>query len=178
MNWKLKNYLFPKKYLLGLFIVQILALNLPIIQREMTIASGELHSFQTVPIDPRDLFRGRYVILNFKENEREFDFSCQNSDYFERQKEKIYVEVVKNGEFSELKNISHRPEFAQYLTIKDYYCYNNKLTLRLPFERYYANEYEAPKLEQEVRNAKLNVWINKGNYAIKDLEPLPEIKSE
>lgn len=175
MNWKLKNYLFPKKYLLGLFIVQILALNLPIIQREMTIASGELHSFKTIPIDPRDLFRGRYVILNFSENERKLPMECPRYD---SRPKKLYVEVVKNGEFSELKNIGFAPTFQQYITVKEYYCYDNAVSVRLPFERYYANEYEAPRLEQEVKNAKLNVWINKGNYAIKDLEPLPEIKSE
>jgi uncharacterized membrane-anchored protein len=55
-----------KQLLIGLAIVfQIGVVAIMAISRELILANGASYSFQTAPIDPRDIFRGDYVRLNY-----------------------------------------------------------------------------------------------------------------
>ena len=39
-----------------------------LVSRERVLAEGEPHRFECAPVDPVDVFRGRYVALGFTEN--------------------------------------------------------------------------------------------------------------
>ena len=55
------------KYIIGLFLclfaVQIAVPVYMIVNREKTLVLGKQFKFHTVPVDPYDAFRGRYVAL-------------------------------------------------------------------------------------------------------------------
>ncbi len=55
-----------KTLLIGLAVAfQVLAVAAMAISREWILATGESYTFQTAPVDPRDIFRGDYVRLDY-----------------------------------------------------------------------------------------------------------------
>lgn len=61
------------RMMLGIFIVvcvaQLLAPVSMIYTHETTLASGKMFKFKTAPVDPADVFRGKYVALRFEDQE-------------------------------------------------------------------------------------------------------------
>jgi len=61
-----------RNWLIILFAVMVLAqLAVPfkmIFDREKVLSEGNTFKFKTAPIDPSDPFRGKYITLNFVEN--------------------------------------------------------------------------------------------------------------
>ncbi len=51
-----------------LVIVQWLVPGQLIWKKEKVLAEGVTYKFQSAPVDPNDPFRGKYIVLNFKEN--------------------------------------------------------------------------------------------------------------
>lgn len=74
--------------LLGTIAFQILVLGSMIVQSAWTLAVGESILLRVVPVDPRDIFRGDYVILGYDftrmrpEGERQWDQSHVGREIF------------------------------------------------------------------------------------------------
>ncbi len=147
-----------------------------IARREATLRKGAAYKFRTRPVDPYDAFRGRYVALGFESNEG----TATNAQKFSRgQTVYVGVTVGTNG-FAELSTVSPtRPREGDYLRTKVHYprVKDGRVRVRLPFDRFYMNEDDAPQAEiqyaragrSEKRSAYALVRLRSGMAVIEDL---------
>lgn len=140
-----------KNILITLFLLVVAAqLFVPlqmIYNQEDIINTGKLVKFQCEPIDPNDPFRGKYITLNFKENEikvKNLKEWNSNETIFAK------IEMSKNG-FAKIKSISKSAptDNSIYLKLKVNYLadHENKIYLDFPFNRFYMNENKAKNAE-------------------------------
>lgn len=162
-------------FLLGLAVaLQLAAPASMILRRERVLAHGQAFKFRTAPVDPYDAFRGRYVALGF--DQRSVD-APPGHDFARGQTVHAVLAVDAEGfaDFAEIRR--DRPETEPYLTVKIQYVSGNQIQLRLPFDRFYMDEYEAPAAERAYRqnsvrsnrNAYIQARIAKGFGVIEDL---------
>lgn len=144
------------KFFLGVFFVaafvQVAVPVSMIVRREVTLNTGRQYKFKTAPVDPHDAFRGQYVALSLKQRE----VAVKNrGDFFRNQKVYAVIEEDKDG-FASFKEILRtRPAGDNYIKARVLYPWygdkEHKITLELPFDRYYMDENEAPKAELAYR---------------------------
>ena len=163
-----------------------------IIKYHSIFLTGTMYKIKCEPVDPLDLFRGRYVTLNFNED----SFSCvyntpialveeriaehkksRNTGYVRfpyYTEENLYVSMTKDEEgFLKIDSYSEtKPEHSNYLclSISRYDIETNKIKFNVPFDRTYMNEKYAPEAERILRwnsneNAYVEVYIKNGEYS-------------
>jgi uncharacterized membrane-anchored protein len=144
-------------------------------RQELTLQDGEQFKFACEPVDPVDVFRGRYVALGFAQ--RSVDLPAEMSIL---PGERVYVRV-ENGEdgFARLSDPSTKePDGGAYLRARVLRpTGNGQLFLRLPFDRYYLEEEAAPQAEQlywehlgdDTRRAHVTVRLWNGHAALEEL---------
>lgn len=154
--------MFFKKYgKLALMFIALLTIVMQLVvptsialQYEKVLKEGKLYRFQVVPIDPADPFKGRYVRLRFAaQNGVKEDLRVFPTERLKRKKT-VYAVLEANE-----NNIAHVRELhleqpkdsVDYIKSKVDYAYGDKWSIRFPFNKYYANEYKAPKIEGVVR---------------------------
>lgn len=169
-----------KKIAFLIFILIVIAqLYVPlqmIFNQEDIIKTGTEFKFQTVPVDPYDPFRGKYITLFFKERE----ITVQKNIKW-RSGESVFATLTndKNG-FAKVSSISKiRPKNNEsYIKTKISLGYpNSKIIIDFPFDRFYMNENIAPnaeKIYQEFSVKKKNetyalVAVKNGEAVIKDV---------
>ena len=162
--------------LIAVGLVQLAVPGWMIFQQEQTLRLGKEYKFQTEPVDPYDLFRGRYVALRFKAAEFE-----AKGDMDLPANGQVYVALKTNAAgFAEVEQVSGRPlkgdNVFRARTLSGWR--SKKLLLKFPFERYYMEETLAPQAEAAYRaanrrNSKDQVWavvrIRHGNAALAGL---------
>ena len=141
-----------KKILLPVFILVALAqLYVPakmIFDREDILETGTDYKFHTAPIDPSDPFRGKYIILGYKDNVA----SIKNEkDWVEGETVYVFLETNQNG-FAKIASVSkEKPSKNQnFLKAKVSSVTSdgsNELTVYFPFDRFYMEESKAPEAE-------------------------------
>lgn len=137
-----------KKIILPIFILVALAqLYVPskmIFDREEILESGTDYKFSTAPIDPSDLFRGKYIILSYKDNV----VAVKNEKSWIAG-ETVYVSLVKDkAGFAKIASVSkEKPTKNQNFVKAEVSAVSsngtNKLTIYYPFDRYYMEESKA-----------------------------------
>lgn len=146
-----------KKILVPLFILTVLAqwyvpANM-ILDREKVLHTGREYKFRAAPIDPSDPFRGKYIVLQFRENR----FTVPNQESW-RPNEDIYVGLATDAEgFARIHSVSHKApdEGSDYVkaTVSHVVSGPEKsLILAYPFDRLYMEEskaYDAERLYQQ-----------------------------
>ncbi|TXK24677.1 GDYXXLXY domain-containing protein [Pontibacter qinzhouensis] len=148
---KLKNFLLP------VFILVCLAqLYIPVSMirnKEDILQNGKEFKFLTAPIDPYDPFRGKYVSLDFKEN----NFPVNNAEAWKRGCS-IYLHLKTDTQgFTTISGISpERPAATtDYIAGKVEYVSHhsgrNHVFFQLPFDRYYMEESKAYEAEVAYR---------------------------
>ena len=174
-----------KSWLLVLMLVQLAVLALPLLRDYWVRLRGQEFSFAVRPVDPRDPFRGRYVALGFNledEIKERKDLNCTVSWEEKRptlslngeHRRPLYVQLSRGADnLARLEAVGFdRPSGDNYLVIKDYYCFNGQISAStIPFNRYYANEWRAPEIEEKLQDSQLTVAIYRGNYSVRRLEP-------
>jgi len=161
-----------------LILVGLVQLAVPgwmIFEQEQTLRLGTEYKFQTEPVDPYDLFRGRYVALRFKAA----DVDYKGSDLLNVSK--VYVVIRNNADgFAEVERISSKPVSGDnvFLAINRSGWRSKTLCLEFPFDSYYMEETQAPQAEQAYRDAnrrdsKQQTWavvrLRNGKAALADL---------
>ena len=157
-----------------LIAVALLQLAVPswmIFEQEQTLRLGTEYKFQTEPVDPYDLFRGRYVALRFKAEQFGHEKEAELPD-----NAKVYVAVKTNAEgFAEVESVSLTPLSADNVFQATIQWGNH---LSFPFNRYYMEESRAPQAEDAYRaanrrNSKQQTWavvrVWHGKAALADL---------
>ena len=161
--------------LLGLAIAcQLAAPASMILKRERVLAHGQAFKFRTAPVDPYDAFRGRYVALGFDQR----SIAAPHGHDFARG-QTVHAVLAEDAEgFATVAGLRRdRPDAEPYLTTQIEYVAGNTVHLRLPFDRFYMDENEAPEAERVYRqnsvrsnrNAYVQVRIEKGFGVIEDL---------
>lgn len=114
---------------------------------ELALASGTEVTLRTVPVDPIDLFRGRYVTLRYEISEAAVEPGTRAGDT-------VYVALREDGERWVGDRASReRPDGDT--VIRGRYTGS---TIVYGIETYYADEDEAPRLEAEA-GAGLDVHV-------------------
>jgi uncharacterized membrane-anchored protein len=138
-------------------------------KREQTLRQGNVWKFRTAPVDPVDVFRGRYVALHFELETQEIS-PPQNSSY----SDKVFVTLKASAEgFAEIDQV-----FATKQAGDDFMeaqLNGNRITL--PFDKYWVTERDAPAAETAYQNlsrrgnqnAYVNVRVFRGDAAIEQL---------
>ena len=120
-----------------------------IVGEERILRDGRQLKLQTRPVDPADLFRGRYVALGFaiEQVPRELvrgEFGYADTAYLElREGANGFAEVVALHK--------ERPEGDLVLKTSVDLISDEALTVALPFNRYYMDENLAPEAEAAYR---------------------------
>lgn len=141
-----------KRITIALFLIMCLAQwFVPakmIYDSESIMRKGMQYRFKTLPVDPSDPFRGKYITLNFEAN----SISLPDSADW-KPGEKVYVSFTTDtAGFAKAEAIyREEPLVEHYLeTTVDYTTTNQpfRVFFKIPFSRYYLEESKASKAEQ------------------------------
>lgn len=149
---------------------------------QKVLKEGTVYRFKSIPVDPYDAFRGRYIILNIGSSVISVD---QAKEKFNRQ-QTVYlgIKVDENG-FANFENaFAEIPEGQDYVKTTVAHVSPNSITIRFPenMKQYFINEKLAPLAEKTYReltrnnrtqpdaiNAYLDVRILEGTVVIEEL---------
>lgn len=139
--------------------------------KEFTLQTGDEILLKTQPVDPRDLFRGDYVILRYDISTVSTDsLSYQGSDF--KEDDKVYVllniDEQKIGSLANIdKNKPHEGFFIEG-TVKS--VYNNRLNIEYGIESYFVPEGKGKEIERNLGKIYTKVAVDDfGNAVIKSL---------
>jgi uncharacterized membrane-anchored protein len=119
-----------------------------IMSHEETLRTGERFKFRTMPVDPYDAFRGRYVSLRIEQNALPVPSGAQ---WKNGQKVFALIDTDANG-YSKLGELcAVRPCGRQYLTVRVSQIYGRTAYFDAPFDRFYMEESLAPAAEKVYR---------------------------
>jgi len=113
-------------------------------KREHTLRQGSVWKFRTAPVDPVDVFRGRYVALQFEVETQQIS-PPENAGYSDT----VFVTLKQNADgFAEIDQVSAtKPAGDDFLTAE-----LSGKTISLPFDKYWVTERDAPAAETAYRN--------------------------
>ena len=144
-----------------------------VVKHEDTRRNGSAWRFQTAPVDPADPFRGRYVRLAFAAERSAVPMANSGLLYL-REGSRLYAELAPdaNGYAQMVRLHQQRPLTGEYLDVflrhmnfKEGADRNAPPAafVRLPFDRYYLPEAQAPEVERAYneasRKAQANTWV-------------------
>ena len=126
-----------KSALIILVIAQLSVPSWMIASQENILNKGTVFKFKTAPVDPYDIFRGRFVALSTDQR----TVLMKNSENIDRG-QIIYVTVVNNSDgFAQVKSgLLTKPSTGDYIKTKVTYKRGETVNFNLPFDRYYMNE--------------------------------------
>lgn len=144
--------------------------------RERTLREGEVFRFQTAPVDPYDAFRGRYVALSVGTSTVPWD----GGEHRRHRRDEAYVTlgVGPDGYATPLRASRTRPDEGAYVRANVWGGVGaTNVQVRLPIDRYYLPEDEAPAAERAYREhsratnrqAEVVVRVRKGDLVVEDL---------
>ncbi len=161
-------------------LVQIFAIGKVIYAKEKIISKGTVYKFDLQPVDPLDLFRGKYIDLRFSSTIVEIPAEdMEEGDY--RQRQIVFAELDTDSlGYARISKVQlSRPENASdYLEVEGR-KYDNKWHLSFPFDRFYMEEskaFPAEKLyqrsvrERNEMDAYALIAVRNGQAVIKDVE--------
>ena len=178
-----------KKLRLVIFIVLALAqISVPasmIWTRQQTLREGRLWKFRTAPVDPVDMFRGRYLTLRFTAEEFEAAEPLPSGD-------PLYVTLKEDADGFAIvdRASSTRISGDNALPVENYGFYDKKARIGFSFDQLWVNEADAPTAERaylaysrgEQANTYVTVRVRDGDAAIEELfiagKPLREFLRE
>lgn len=172
----MKKIVKSKKFrYLAAFIAMVVILLSMTIQPILTKSMGTEIMIKTKPLDPTDVFRGDYVILNYEINEIPDEKLGQdilayrsNKDeynpYEDLRGKNIYVTLKKNGDYYEVdKATLYKPKEGIYLKAKYYHSLflqnmSNKpsgIVVNYRLDNYYIPENTGKELEKKSSKGEL-----------------------
>ncbi len=113
---------------------------------QITLAQGSVYRFRTMPIDPLDPFRGRYIALDFEAARVKLRAGGHRFATGER----LYAPILvgEDGYARLGLPLPTPPVHGDYLPVRVEWIGDEEIGLRLPFDRYYLDESRARAVEQ------------------------------
>jgi len=163
---------------LQLFIVAAI-----IVFKASVIAGGTTVLFKVEPVDPRDIFRGDYMILSYE------DVSRLDRELFKSEKIKrgdnVYAELKQNGRFWEVARVISRKPDKGTLFMKGSISGSRSKSVLMTYqiENYFIPEGSGQNINLRDSNPYVEVAIDKeGNAVLKKLyiydEPFESMSRE
>ncbi len=144
-----------KAFIIIAVLLQILVLGYMAGEREHILRNGRLIYLRTAPIDPRDLFRGDYVRLNYDISNIPAHNLPRDNDAGVSKGEKVYVALQENSNgLYEFNHVSvTRPPDGIYLAGRSPYDYRHRqlghpLKLNYGIEAYFVQQGKGRRIEQ------------------------------
>ena len=141
---------------LCLAIIQVTVVVSRIIKWENILRNGKEFRFKTIPVDPYDAFRGRYISLDFEAATLPLNLVPEEGDLESNQRVFALLENDAAG-FAQINSLTlDEPEDADYLRARIGYRWDpaiekRRIHLQLPFTRFYVAEKIAPAAEETYR---------------------------
>jgi uncharacterized membrane-anchored protein len=159
-----------KKWILPVFIllalVQWLVPGKMIVDRENIVHKGKAYRFLTEPVDPANPFIGKYMVLNFKQA----IFTANKTAYFESGQTIFALLQTDAAGFAKVTGLTTKEPSATTTYVKATVLYitetdaGKEVHLDYPFDKFFMEEYKAPKAEDLYRKA--NTDTTKKTYAL------------
>jgi uncharacterized membrane-anchored protein len=157
-----------KPLVLLALLLQVAALAWMAINREWILANGQTVFLRTAPIDPRDIFRGDFVRLNYEistlsSNELDADLLSARES---RRHKKVFVPLILNerGLASPLKATGVQPESGLYLRGRVQYDWHlgkenrRHIQLKYGIEQYFTEQGKGLEMEKR-RGARTGIQV-------------------
>ncbi len=161
----------PFKYILFavMVVAQLAAPGWLIVKHERILQHGEVFKFRTAPVDPVDVFRGRYVWLAIEQSTAAY----QGKQPLQ-QNQRLFAQIEPDSlGFARFSRATLMPPTAgPYLKTRlAYVPYDTTglVSLAIPFDRYYMNEEKAPAAETLYRES--NRWSTANSDSLPPLPP-------
>ncbi len=139
--------------------------------KEYTLRTGQEVLLKTTPVDPRDLFRGDYVVLRYDiSNLNSESVALERNDF--KSDDKVYVRLDTREKYAVATNVFAQPPSEGLFikgTLKD--VGGNRFNVEYGIESYFVPEGKGKDIERQLgRNVDVRVVIDKsGNAVIKSL---------
>lgn len=163
-----------REYLVILILVVLLFLQL--VPSGMTVWLGEDAVLKTRLYDPRDVFRGDYVALDFEQEQVDRSrVELSQDELDELRGEYVYALLTEGDDVFEVsKVVAKRPQEGLYLRCRLDYVNKMDRTVNLRFdvERYYVQENTGKPIEDAARSGELYAVVRlwRGYMVMTDLE--------
>lgn len=143
--------------LLLMVVFQIVIIAGMLIMAMMPLLTGTAMELEVTARDPRTLFRGNYVALNYLHNNVDLD-SVPN-DLPVDQKDRyhygdiVYIEMAQKGRFYEPVGVWQNPPPGKRVLrgIVQYHYPTHSITLKAGIESYFTDPKEALRIERQLR---------------------------
>jgi uncharacterized membrane-anchored protein len=131
-----------KKLFYIAIVFQVLLLSALLVNSAYPLWSGETIRLRVNPVDPRSLFRGNYVRL-------QYDFSGYKNKNL-RRGSTVYVELEQVGDWYDVKGYSlSKPENGMF--IKATYALDGWMSVKAGIEAFFTTKSEAKSIENAIR---------------------------
>lgn len=139
--------------------------------KEFTLRTGEEIVLKTVPVDPRDMFRGDYVVLVYEISSLNLGNIKGNISVL-KPGDIVYVTLNTEEKYAVASDIYlSQPLTGLFIkgVIKE--ISGNNLNIEYGIESYFVPENKGREIERQIgRNVEVKVMVNKsGNAVVKDL---------
>lgn len=151
-------------------------------ENERLYSTGTTFKIRTIPVDPNDPFRGKYITLSYDINTYYLEKFAYKNEFSNKDKVFVLVEEDENG-FAKIVSISKTPPSSNdYLTanIRSVHETDTQYIFRLdyPFQKFFMEETKAPKAEElyweALRHTDKQVYglvnIKAGKAVLKDVQ--------
>lgn len=170
-----------------IILVQSLALMCMIGIKQWTLNTGTPIILETAPIDPRSLFSGDYVRLNYKISDLRLDEIPGDKEF--KKHDRVYVLLKEGGLYWQPVSVHHNKLDAPsgHVVIKGEVMYLtdelwneetrqpekvNRITVRYGIESYFVPEGEGRALERPKEGEKISIQVAVDKYGNAGLKSL------
>ncbi len=145
-----------------------------VIKKEISIRQGVRIVVRTVPVDPRSLFTGDYIDLNYEFSRIDLDEVVHDEHYFRKGK-KVFVKLLKKDDSWNAIQVSVKPinDIAQNeIMIAGYISYcsqRNFINITYGIESYFVPEGKGKIIERGILDKRVKVELSvdkKGNASV------------
>ncbi len=144
-----------------------------VISKEYTLRTGHEVLLKTRPIDPRDLFRGDYVILSYDISRFSAgDMQASLVRNF-RIDDTVYVSLRTDGDYARIKQVHYDPPAGElYIKGRVVGVQSDQVTVEYGIESYFVPEGEGKHIEHGRNRGRVDVLAavdRRGHAMIKKL---------
>lgn len=153
----------PRLVFIGIVVFQLLILLGLIGFNEASLAFGKSVVLQTVPVDPRDLFRGDYVVLRYEISTLSDIPGAGNVG----ERDRVYVHLEQRGDVWQATAVSRerREEWDVCISGKVVNVKPRRIEVQYGIESYFIPEGKGRDIER-ARDMKVRVSVNRSGKAI------------